>query len=798
VFWVHAGTQARFEEGYQRIAEMTRMDGWDNPKEDVLRLVRNWLSDESNGRWAMIVDNADDSAVFFPPPGTTQEAEVEPLSDFLPQSPNGTILITSRSQDVARRLTGRGDCLIEVKPMDEDEALALLEAKLSFNVNEDDAIELLKALDYMPLAITQAAAYIEQRAPRMTVSRYLDEVVQSDYNRSSLLMKDMGDGRRDGRASNSIMTTWQISFAHIQKERPTAARLLSLMSLFDRQGIPESLLYDRYQQDIGVDGNGVQTDFEDDIHTLTNYSLVKMSADGNKFEMHRLVQFSMKTWLELSGELEGWKEVYVTLMDNNYPVGRHENWTTCQKLFPHAQIVVGYRPADVKAVEAWASVLFKVAWYASEMGKYKEAEEMSRGAFEAREAILGAEHTATLVSMNNLALVLQLQGKYEQAEDLHRRVLEGTRKALGEDHPETLTSLANLALTLKEQGKYDLAEDMNRQALEGSEIILGKEHPDTLTSLGNLALILREQGRYEQAVEMSKRALDGRKRVLGDEHPHTLMSASNLASVLRYQGKYEQAEDMGRRALEGREKTLGKEHPDTLTSASNLALVLQYQGKYEQAEAIGRRALEGRERTLGREHPDTLTSASTLAAVLRRRGKHEEAEDMHRRALEGYEQLLGKEHPATLMCVGNLALALQEQGKYEEAENMNRQALVGKEKALGKEHPETLASVYCLAHLLHQQKQYEDAVPLYQRACAGYQDKLGPDHPTTQSCLANYALLQEQQSSQALGSKNDASIDGRGIRAHSPSLLQGPAQSPTLEPTKISKRHRIFQKLVRR
>ncbi|KAF2177326.1 hypothetical protein K469DRAFT_697331 [Zopfia rhizophila CBS 207.26] len=41
VFWVHAGTQARFDESYRRIAETTRMDGWDNPKADILRFVRN-------------------------------------------------------------------------------------------------------------------------------------------------------------------------------------------------------------------------------------------------------------------------------------------------------------------------------------------------------------------------------------------------------------------------------------------------------------------------------------------------------------------------------------------------------------------------------------------------------------------------------------------------------------------------------------------------------------------------------------------------------------------------------------
>jgi tetratricopeptide (TPR) repeat protein len=570
VFWVHAGTQARFEEGYRRIAETTRIDGWDNPKADVLRLVRNWLCDESNGRWVMVVDNADDSAVFFPPLGTAQVAAVEPLSDFLPQSPNGSILITSRSQEVARRLTGRGDYLVEVKPMDEGEAIALFRTKLSFNTDEHDVIKLLQALDCMPLAITQAAAYIEQRAPRMTISRYLEEIHRSDHDRSGLLMKDLGDGRRDGRASNSIISTWQISFAHIQREMPTAARLLSLMSLFDRQGIPESLLHDRYQGD-----DGVETNFEDDIHTLTSFSLVEMSADGSQFEMHRLVQFSMKKWLELYDKLESWKEVYVTLMDDNYPVGRHENWTSCQALFPHARAVVACRPARGRAVEAWASVLFKAAWYVSEMGKYEEAEEMDRGALEAREAALGAEHPNTLTSLSNLALVLRLQGKYEQAENMNRRALEGREKVLGKEHLDTLMSLNNLAAMLQSQGKYEQAENMNRRALEGREKVLGKEHPDTLMSLNNLAAMLQSQGKYEQAENMNRRALEGREKALGKEHPDTLISVYNLAYLLHNRQQYKDASPLYQRACAGLQEKLGLDHPTTQACLANYSSLKQ-------------------------------------------------------------------------------------------------------------------------------------------------------------------------------------------------------------------------------
>src|SRR6266480_1533634 len=284
---------------------------------------------------------------------------------YIPESPNGSILITSRSRDVAFRLAGNYADIVTVDPMDQEHALALVQNKLQGDFDQDDAAALVKALDYMPLAITQAAAYISLRAPRATVSRYLQDLRKGDRDRAKLLDTDIGDFRRDGTASNSIIATWQISFSHIRRARPSATRLLSLMSLFDRQGIPESLLDGRYQEN-----DDASSDFEDDLNTLMSFSLVTADVGGSQFEMHRLVQFLMKRWLELNEELEEWKEKYVRLMDNSYPVGRHENWAVCQVLFPHAQAVVGCRPTDTKALEAWASVLFKASWYAREMGSY--------------------------------------------------------------------------------------------------------------------------------------------------------------------------------------------------------------------------------------------------------------------------------------------------------------------------------------------------------------------------------------------------------------------------------------------
>lgn len=42
----------------------------------------------------------------------------------------------------------------------------------------------------------------------------------------------------------------------------------------------------------------------------------------------------------------------------------------------HAEAVLDSQPKDAEGLEAWASVLFKAAWYVSEMGEYGKAYEM--------------------------------------------------------------------------------------------------------------------------------------------------------------------------------------------------------------------------------------------------------------------------------------------------------------------------------------------------------------------------------------------------------------------------------------
>jgi tetratricopeptide (TPR) repeat protein len=457
-----------------------------------------------------------------------------PLAAYLPQSRNGAILVTSRSQDAATRLVGGYNRTKGVLAMDEEEGLQLLRNKLQDPPVEESAVDLLHALDCIPLAVVQAAAYINRRG-RMTIAGYLAEFRKDSKKRERLLKWDAGELRRDESASNSVVTTWQMSFEQIQRERQSAADLLSLMSFFNPQGIPESALRRHSREATRGAGLEDQEDLDsaldDDLATLRAYSLVSMTADSDVFEMHALVQFCTRVWLSSSSDAEQWERRFVELMAQELPNGDHENWAKCQQLLPHVEPLFSTQPASEEALEAWAQVLSNAAWYLLNSGSYSVARHVAAKAVAAGEKALGREHQLTLGSLNTLGILLRIQGKYEEAETLHRQLLEWDEKNLGDDHPKTLTSVSYLATVLQKQGKYAEAETLHRRALEGREKKLGEDHPDTLTSVHNLAVLLDDLYRYPEAAKLYQRACDGSTQQLGPQHPDTVMSRNGFAAM---------------------------------------------------------------------------------------------------------------------------------------------------------------------------------------------------------------------------------------------------------------------------
>ncbi|KAK4653773.1 hypothetical protein QC762_0087050 [Podospora pseudocomata] len=695
VFWVPAVDATAFENAYRAIGQQLKVPGIDEEKADVKALIKSALGRENIGNWLLIIDNADDEKLLF---GNTA------LADYLPFSRKGSILFTTRNHKLGLRLVESENHIIAVEEMSHDEALKLLGKNLKSSQMSDTGSNnaLLEFLTNLPLAIRQASAYMAKE--QISTARYLKLCKSSDEDMVKLLSSHFDDRHRYKNIQNAVATTWLISFQQISDHDALAADYLRFLCFLAGKDIPHSLL---------PPAGTLET--VEAIGTLKAYAFISQQNESDSYDIHRLVQISMLSWLDGKGERQEWTAKVLERLNDIFPWPKHENREEWIRYLPHTQHALQLRKRTDDE-EATTGLLSKVGESFRNLGKYEEAEQMHRQALQLSEKVLGKEHPHTLGSMNNLALVLYSQGKYEEAEQIHQQALQLREKVLGKEHPDTLGSMNNLALVLYSQGKYEEVEQIHRQLLQLSEKVLGKEHPDTLGSMNNLALVLYSQGKYEEAEQIHRQALQLREKVLGKEHPDTLISMNNLALVLHSQGKYEEAEQMYQQALQLSEKVLGKEHPSTLTSMNNLAGVLNSQGKYEEAEQMHRQALQLSEKVLGKEHPSTLTSMNNLALVFHSQGKYEEAEQIHRQALQLREKVLGKEHPDTLASMNNLALVFHSQGKYEEAEQIHRQALQLREKVLGKEHPDTLTSMNNLAGVLDSQGKYEEAEQIHRQA----------------------------------------------------------------------------------
>lgn len=382
VFWVYASTRQRFKEGYREIAHIARLPGRDSPNVNILQTVYRWLRDTS-ARWLLVVDNADDGKIFFDADSgnvTSEKGEGEKqLASYIPRTTNRGVLITTRYEKIGIRFTDRHQDIVQIGPMADQFALALLKQK-SGHFFEDHEIgaNLIKELDFIPLAISQAAAYVCCRAPQISIVKYLKALQQEGQKASKLLKVDNPDNRRDEQASNSVFKTWQLSFEYIAEKRPTAARLLSLMSFFDREGIPKELLlppmscvdendnelYDNMYEDVSSKddskqedffGNGtnreddtadhddnnqvsdaksdksasdssvvsITSDFNDNTAMLHGFSLVTIETGGASYEMHRLAQLTTRNWLDQTSRSEMWTREALSRLYERVMPGNH-------------------------------------------------------------------------------------------------------------------------------------------------------------------------------------------------------------------------------------------------------------------------------------------------------------------------------------------------------------------------------------------------------------------------------------------------------------------------------------------
>ncbi|MCA9134896.1 MAG: tetratricopeptide repeat protein, partial [Planctomycetales bacterium] len=285
-------------------------------------------------------------------------------------------------------------------------------------------------------------------------------------------------------------------------------------------------------------------------------------------------------------------------------------------------------------------------------GDYSGAEPLHRHALAASERVLGPEHPDTLISVNNLALLLSRKGDYVGAEPLFRRALEARERLLGPEHPDTLVSLNNLAGLMSSKGDYTCAEPLFRRALEELMKIsasLKRPHPNLQACMENYVGCLAKVGHSPEETQNELEAMmDPFRTSHGEGASHQNAEPSPrlrmvIEQVMRDPLKLQEIAER----LEREDPGLFAELVQWVRSQQLVAVI---ENPQQRLDALRQRATE-KERTLGHHHAETISALNGVATQLESMDEFDEAEAEYRKALA--------RAPGDTIVLGNAAVFLQ-------------------------------------------------------------------------------------------------------------------------------------------
>jgi tetratricopeptide (TPR) repeat protein/transcriptional regulator with XRE-family HTH domain len=669
IFWITAASEEAILNSFTSLVDQlpTIVVREETDQRQLARAIIEWL-EQCEEPWLLILDNADDLSL---------------LSSYLPKRGNGSVLLTTRASAVGSLAQP-----IEVETMGvlEGTQLLLRRAQRRVSATEEEineASNLVVALAQFPLALDQAGAYIEE-----TGCSVRDYLLLYQQHRQALLARR---GRQALGYSESVATTWSLSFEQVAQANAAAAELLRLCALLSPDRIPEELLtlgsaYWPAELQLAV---ADPLRFNQMLEELLKYSLVKRLSEDRLLSIHRLLQVVQIEMMEPE-EQRQWAERVVCAVNLVFPHEPKENiaaWPLCLRYLEQAQACALLIQHYHLQLPEGAELLDRVGVYLAERALYSLAESLFRAALYVWEQQAQPDHAHISSALGNLGDIYREQGQYAEAEAFYWRALSVYEQWVGQEDDQVAYLLQRLAIIFLRQGKYGEAEPLYLQALRIWEQQLGPDHAHVGYPLNGLANLYREQGKYGQAEVLYQRTLRIWEQQLGSEHPYVASVLTNLANLYSRQEWYGQAEVLHLRALRIREQQLGPEHPQLAASIHGLAYVYHGQGQYTQAEALYQRALRIREQQLGPEHPDLFDPLNDLARLFLQQERYEQAEMCYQRAYSILEKQVGPEHdhPDMVSALQGLAKIYAARGKQREAKRFFLRALRIREQQVGTE-----------------------------------------------------------------------------------------------------------------
>ena len=242
----------------------------------------------------------------------------EQLGPLLPLGGDGHVLITSRNP-----AWGRVAETLPLAVMRRHESVAFLRRRIGSR-DEEQFAALAELLGDLPLALEEAAAYIEET--QIDLASYLQLVKKRAADLFGLRVADV----------QRVATAWSVSLDRVRAQLPAAAALLDLCAFLATEDIPRQLPCDHPDRLPSLLAHAARDPlaYNETIRALSRFSLVTVTPTA--LGVHPLVQVVVRSRLGPGGERR-WARVAVSMLRESFPDRSWEAaaWRTCQRLLPH-------------------------------------------------------------------------------------------------------------------------------------------------------------------------------------------------------------------------------------------------------------------------------------------------------------------------------------------------------------------------------------------------------------------------------------------------------------------------------
>lgn len=543
IFWICAIGRTTFLRDFKKISISLGLN-IDLEGEKLLKAVCESI--QSEPKWLLVIDGADDLASLGGNPGSDTTKNRTNLLDYVPSSSTGTTLWTSCDRDVLGMVRSPNEA-IHVHQMACNEALKLFEITRNQNISETEKASTRTLIDELgrhPLAILQAGIYSQLTSA--AVNQYLLELDGVNLDQRIDIFNE-SDFQSEADVPRRIIKAVNLSIKYIQERNWIACNVLYVLSNLSNKEISLSIIRAVTWSCIKKDGrhpNTLEQEMEAAVALLRKYSFLYMATEQSgelNFEMPKIIQ----------------EVAQVTSSSGNRMT--KANIAIRPKLFLQT-VLIGVDGSGERGdiADDITNVYFlRMALETMEYRLTKRTQEMDM-----------------------------------QYEKYLNHILRLCNLAESREEIEMAVKLLNiLSSNFSRNGLWDNMAVVALRALELRVDALGKEHADTLWSMGNLASSFYQQGLYGEARQFLENLLKLRRNILGPDHFHTMWTMSSLGVTYGMQGQYCKAEEIFRSLISLQRDTVGERHPETIMSMRNLAATSHSQGNYDDAEEVLRSVL---------------------------------------------------------------------------------------------------------------------------------------------------------------------------------------------------------------